>query len=234
VTLAESARARTRAAITSEIVAAARRQLDRYGPAGLSLRGVAREVGMVSSAVYRYFASRDELLTALIVESYDSLGAAAEERAAATVGLAPRRRWVEVALSVRAWAIAHPHDYALLYGTPVPGYRAPEATVVPGVRVSLALVSVVADAAAAGRLVPRPPLALSAALRADVAALRGLVAGFEQVDEATVVRALAAWSQLFGLVSFELFGQTRGAVTAHEDLLVATAAVQADAIGLAG
>ncbi|HTW98571.1 MAG TPA: TetR/AcrR family transcriptional regulator [Acidimicrobiales bacterium] len=229
---AGGARARARAEISAEIRAAARRQLAELGPAGLSLRAVARELGMVSSALYRYVTSRDELLTALIVESYDSLGEAAEERARATAGEAPRRRWVELARAVRGWAIEHPNEYALLYGTPVAGYAAPEATNVPGTRVSLALVGVVRDAATAGRLVPRPPLALSGALRQDLARLGELLV--LDLDESTLVRMVAAWTQLFGLVSFELFGQTRGVVAAHEELLLACAAAQADAIGLSG
>ncbi len=232
VTPASSARARARSEITRAILVAARRQLAEVGPAALSLRAVAREVGMASSAVYRYFASRDELLTALIVESYDSLGEAAEERAAATVGEAPRRRFVEVARAVRRWAVEHPHEHALLYGTPIPGYAAPPSTNVPGTRVSLALLGVVRDAAAGGRLAPRPPIPLAPALRRDLAQLRQLV--MPELDDATTVRVLAAWTQLFGLVAFELSGQTRGVVEAHEELLVATAAAQADAIGLAG
>ena len=80
---AAGTRARVRAALTREIVDAARRHLAVDGAAGLSLRAVARELGMASSAVYRYFPSRDDLLTALIVDAYDALGAAAEEAEAA-------------------------------------------------------------------------------------------------------------------------------------------------------
>jgi AcrR family transcriptional regulator len=230
---ARDARARVRNEITAEILAAARRQLAETGPAALSLRAVAREVGMVSSAVYRYFASRDELLTALIVESYDSLGAAAEQRAAATASDPPRRRWVEVARAVRGWAVEHPHEWALLYGTPVPGYAAPARTNVPGTRVSFALIGIVRDAASAGRLSPRPPLPLPPHLRRDLEQLRVEI-GTPGADDATMVRTLAAWTQLFGLVSFEVFGQTRGVVEAHEELLVATAGALADSIGLPG
>src|ERR687884_2050560 len=76
---AAGARARVRAELTREITEAARRHLTTDGAAGLSLRAVARELGMASSAVYRYFPSRDDLLTALIVDAYDALGAATEE-----------------------------------------------------------------------------------------------------------------------------------------------------------
>src|SRR3954454_5777737 len=72
-----TARERVRLELTKEIKDIARRQLAIDGSAGLSLRAVAREVGMVSSAVYRYFPSRDDLLTALIIDAYDAVGAAA-------------------------------------------------------------------------------------------------------------------------------------------------------------
>lgn len=88
---------------------------------------------MVSSALYRYFPSRDELLTALIVDAYDSVGAAAEEADARALaaGHPPRARWIAVCEAVRAWALEHPHEYALIYGSPVPGYSAPSTPSVP-------------------------------------------------------------------------------------------------------
>src|SRR6202046_3771698 len=81
-----TARERARAELTREIKQEARRQLAASGAQGLSLRAVARELGMVSSALYRYFPSRDELLTALIIDAYDALGEAAE---AADSGVVP-------------------------------------------------------------------------------------------------------------------------------------------------
>src|SRR5499427_10457373 len=96
VTASQTARARARAELTREIKEEARRQLAEVGGNGLSLRAVARELGMVSSALYRYFPSRDDLLTALIVDAYDALGEAAEAASARSAGAAPARRWVAV------------------------------------------------------------------------------------------------------------------------------------------
>ena len=76
-----TARERARAELTDEIKAVARRQLATVGAQGLSLRAVSRELGMVSSALYRYFPSRDDLLTVLIIDAYDALGEAAEAAA---------------------------------------------------------------------------------------------------------------------------------------------------------
>src|SRR3954447_4960293 len=95
-------RARARVERIAEIKTAARRQLIEVGSDGLSLRAVARELGVVSSAVYRYFASRDDLLTALIIDGYDAVGLAAEEAVAASAGRAAGERWKAVARAVRA------------------------------------------------------------------------------------------------------------------------------------
>src|SRR5215218_3368694 len=135
---AASIRARVRAEMTEEIKAAARRHLAIDG-ANLSLRAVARELGMVSSAIYRYFPSRDDLLTALIIDAYDALGAAAEQSEAAVDRADLLGRWLATCRAVRSWALANPHEYALIYGSPVPGYRAPEDTIPPATRIPLLL-----------------------------------------------------------------------------------------------
>ena len=213
------ARARARVEVRAAILSAAGARVAADGAAALSLRAVARDVGMVSSAVYRYFASRDELLTALIVEAYDSLGAHAEAAVEATSGRPPAARWVTTAMAIRQWAVENPHDYALLYGTPVPGYAAPNSTVVPGTRVSRALVNIVRDAVRDGRLADPPPSTVS--VSADTAtafvALRSEI-DLTDVGDETVLALLLAWTQLFGLLSFELFGQTRNFV--HDDELL--------------
>jgi AcrR family transcriptional regulator len=203
-----SARERVRAELTAEIADAARRQLGEVGAAALSLRAVARELGMASSAVYRYFPSRDSLLTRLIVEGYDDLGAAAE--AADDPSARPRERWLAVCRAVRAWARTHPHEYALLYGSPVPGYEAPRETVPAAARVGVVLGRILGDAARAGAL-PEAAGERDPSLVSDeaVAILGG---EHPSLDEAVRVRALLAWSSIFGTISFELFGHLVGSV----------------------
>lgn len=146
MTTVRGARARARIEITAAIKAEARTQLAAEGAAKLSLRAVARELGMVSSALYRYFPSRDDLLTALIVDAYDAVGAAAERAAAEAAGERPLVRWTAACRAVRAWAVAHPHEYALIYGSPVPGYTAPQDTNAPAARVGLVLVDIAREA----------------------------------------------------------------------------------------
>jgi AcrR family transcriptional regulator len=200
-----SIRARVRAELTEEIKKAARAQLAAEG-ANLSLRAVARELGMASSAMYRYFASRDELLTALIIDAYDALGAAAEtadaryQRRTDFAG-----RWVAVARALRERALAAPSEYALVLGSPVPGYRAPMDTTGPASRTPYVLVGIVAEARDAGRLAPADGPPIPARLRTELAALARTVE--VDLDEPLLARTLAAWSQLYGAISFELFGQ---------------------------
>ena len=203
-----TARERLRAELTAEITDAARRQLAEVGAAALSLRAVAREVGMVSSAVYRYFPSRDDLLTRLIIDGYDDLGAAAEE--ADDPAAAPRDRWLAVCRAVRGWAKAHPHEYALLYGSPVPGYEAPKDTVPAASRVGVVLGRILGDAARSGALPDatgeRDPWLISD----DAVAVLG--GEHPSLDETVRARALLAWSSLYGTISFELFGHFVGSV----------------------
>jgi AcrR family transcriptional regulator len=201
---AQTARERARAELTREIKEEARRQLAEVGANGLSLRAVARELGMVSSALYRYFPSRDDLLTALIIDAYNTIGSAAED-AIAAAGAGPRARWAAACHAIRAWALAHPHEYALIYGSPVPGYRAPEATIGPASRVPLAFASVLRDAAAGAGAPP----ALSGPLADQAAALTAALSG-PAIPPDMLVRAVIAWTQLFGMISFELFGQFAG------------------------
>ena len=221
------ARARARAEVRAAILAAAAKRVAEDGANDLSLRAVTRDVGMVSSAVYRYFASRDELLTALIIEAYDSLGEHAETAIAASRGRPAGVRWVDAALAIRAWALAHRNDYALIYGTPIPGYAAPDDTVASGTRVSRALVGIVREA---DDVEPVSGRAIEPALRTSFAALREEID--LDVDDATTLAIITAWSQLFGLLSFELFGQTRNFVDDDEALFRAAAVAMAAAIGL--
>jgi AcrR family transcriptional regulator len=227
---ATSTRARVRAELTREILDAARTQLAAHGAADLSLRAVARDVGMVSSALYRYFPSRDDLLTALIVDAYDGLGAAVERAAAKVAPEDLTSRWRTICETVRRWAVDHPHEYALIYGSPVPGYAAPEATIGPATRVALVLIQLLLDAEASGVL--RTGELTGAPSTRTVADLERLGETFVGVPEPVVVRALVAWSALFGLVSFELFGQFHNVLDAPGDFFATATLELATFVGL--
>jgi AcrR family transcriptional regulator len=196
-----TARERARAELTAEILASARRRLGEVGAAGLSLRSVARELGMASSAVYRYFTSRDELLTALLVQAYSEIGEAAEHADRPTD--APGERWLAVWRGARGWALANRHEYALLFGTPVPGYAAPHITAEVAGRMPLVLATIVADAKRAGELAPPPgPACDPAAITPEMLVmLEGTTFGVEET-----ARLILAWNRLVGIIGYELHG----------------------------
>lgn len=225
-----ASRAERRVETDTRIMDAARSQLAEVGAAALSLRTVARDVGMVSSAVYRYVDSRDTLLTRLITEAYDSLGDAVDDDLRRLDEPTDLERWVAVAIGVRRWAVARRHEYLLLYGSPVPGYAAPDATVTAGTRVARRLAEIVTTAATNGRTVAPTRVDVHPELVDDLSRLAGAV----DVDLPPDVLAalLTGWSQMFGLIGFELTSQTRGVVEHHEHLLVAGATQTGRAVGL--
>jgi AcrR family transcriptional regulator len=202
---ATTLRARVRAEMIDEIKQTARAQLAAQGAANLSLRAVARDLGMVSSAIYRYFAGRDELLTALIIDAYNDLGTAVEQAEAAVDRPDLAGRFAAICHTVRAWSRAHPHEYALTYGSPVPGYVAPQDTLEPGSRVSVALLRVLHEGVEAGVVRPQPGDWLSPAVHAEMADIAARAA--PGVPPTVMARGMIAWTQLFGAVSFEVFGR---------------------------
>ena len=220
-----SARERARRELTADILAAARRQLAASGAAALSVRAVARELGLASSALYRYFATRDELLTALIVQAYDDVADAVEAAVAPRRGCWRRGGFPGGCSALRGWALEHPHEYAVIHGSPVPGYRGDERTTAAGARAPLALLSVLqgVDApAASSRLAPQ--LAEGAA--------RVTAAGGEGVPPVLVVTAAQCWTALLGLVSSELFGQLANTFDPADAFADATIEALADRLGL--
>jgi len=231
MTAIQTARERARAELSIQIKAEARRQLAQEGAQRLSLRAVARELGMASSALYRYFASRDDLLTALIIDAYDAIGETAE-RAAARPLAGPRDRWRTCCHAVRGWALAHPHEYALIYGSPVPGYQAPPETIVPASRVAAVLGGLLADAWSdypPGGAPPDDPL--PSPLAGQAARVAAAIA--PGVPAAVLARGLIAWTQLFGMISFELFGQLVGSADPADAFFAYAVDQMTDFTGLA-
>ena len=187
-----------------EIIEIGRRHLVTEGAAGLSVRAIARDLGMVSSAVYRYVKSRDDLLTLLLIDAYTEL-ADAVDRAQQSTSDTWTDRILAIARAARRWAVDQPACWALLYGSPVPGYQAPaEMTVGPGTRV----VGAVFDAIASG-------IASGAVTVSNAQAAQPMSADFDRVrdefgfaaDDATVLKCFLLWAALVGAISLEVFGQ---------------------------
>lgn len=214
-----------------DIVRVGREHLTTVLPADLSLRAVARDLGVVPSALYRYVRDREALITLLIVDAYDEL---ADEVDAALAGAARRshRTRLEVAvLTARAWANREPSRFALLYGTPVRGYTAPgEQTSGPGTRVAVAVARIADDAWRAGKLA-KVDAVLTRAVRADMERLRQ---GFDlEMPAENVARVYGLWSAIFGAILFDTFGHySSDTLSDREGFLRAHVSGLAETIGL--
>ena len=207
-----SRRERVRQATVEEIKAVARAQMAAEGTAGVNLRSIAREMGMTAPALYRYFASRDDLVTALVVDAYDAL-ADAMEAAVDAAGPGRHAERVRAAFGAfRDWALAHPTEFALIFGSPIPGYVAPETTRPAGVRYTDLLGRLLADAWADGALDPaRIDLETPPALARQVEDLQRRRGG-PALPAPVLAFGLSAWARLHGLVTLEVFGHLAPAV----------------------
>ncbi len=196
-------RERARAEHVFEIKRLAREQLVAAGAGGVSLRAIARELGMVSSAIYRYFPSRDELLTSLIVDAYDAIGSAAEQADAEITDRDTLARWIAVGRSAYRWAADHPGEYGLIFGTPVPGYAAPVDTIGPATRFTTVLLGLLVDIQQMGRSssINAP---ISAEAHTELAGMRERLV--IDIDDQLFAVGLMSWISLFGAISFIRFG----------------------------
>ena len=213
--MTQTPRARAPEQTMAEVIRIGRSHLAAEGAAALSLRAVARDLGVVSSAVYRYVKNRDELLTMLVVDGYDSLGDAVDRAVNKVPAGDFAGQFGALGRAVRAWGLAEPARYGLLFGSPVPGYEAPaEQTTGPGTRVIGRLVRILDGAHRSGSLrVEGQGPAGDARLSADFQALR-VEMGLDLAD-AAMARGVLVWAALFGAVSFEVFGQY-GTGTFHD------------------
>jgi AcrR family transcriptional regulator len=225
--------------MTAEILAVAGAHVARDGAAALSLRSIARDLGMAPSALYRYFDGRDALLTALILTAYEALADEAERTAgqAEAAGAGEQRgpardaeRWLAVPRAIRVWALEHPHQWGLIFGTPVPGYQAPQATVEPYARVAAALVRPLVAAERAGRLGRGEDRPVPDGLRAAVLPVsEGLLPG---IPVEKVVLVVQAWTTLIGTISLEVFGHWRDTVLEPGLLYEASVSRLGESLGL--
>ncbi|MEV0108989.1 TetR/AcrR family transcriptional regulator [Nocardia sp. NPDC050799] len=196
-----SRRARLRAETTREIESIALRQMAEDGPGAISLRGIAREMGMTARAIYSYFPTRDDLITALIRGIGESLAESLRAAVDAVPEHDPAGRLVAWGGALRTWALANPEGFRLFYGQPVPGYRPPENGPVDRTarRVCRELTRLVAAA--------EPPPSESgswAELHPDyVAKVREDI---PEVTPAAAALALRVWGRMHGLVALEIDG----------------------------
>lgn len=198
-----SRRERLRDNIREEIKGLARQQMAASGTAGLSLGAIARAMELVPSALYRYYASRDDLITALIVDAFDALGAAAAGADADHAAAGYGERLLATALAYRAWAIEHPTDFLLIFGTPIPGYEAPPEPTDAAVRRAFSVFLRIFQAAyAAGALRPPPEHERQAAHQAIGQPM--LDDSGQPIAPVVSYTGMSCWARMHGLVILEL------------------------------
>jgi AcrR family transcriptional regulator len=178
------------------------KQAAEYGATALSLRAIARELKITAPAIYNYFPSRDELVTALIVDAYNSLADAQE---ASLVNIAVDKysaRLSALGLAYREWAVTYPQRYQLIFGTPIPNYRAPENITVPAAaRGLIPLTRVVQEIASSGNLRAERLAKMTPKLKSMLTAWQKIEGGS---DLEVLYLALVIWSRVHGLVMIEL------------------------------
>jgi len=201
--MASTRRERVRAATIDEIKEAALRQIAGEGPAALSIRGVARAIGMSPAGLYRYYDGLDGLITELIADAYHDLADHVTEATAG--GSPPRDRLRAGMLAYRRWCIDHPNRFLLIFGSPIPGYVAPEGgpTVEANRRVGAAFFAVAAEAWAVGEFDP-PPLRRSVEPGEELLAAELGAPGF---PPAGVAALLSTWAHFHGMVTLEVLNQ---------------------------
>ena len=190
--------------LQAAIKATAWKQIAEFGAPTLSLRAIARELGITAPAIYNYFPRRDDLVTALIIDAYTSFG---DSQFEARDALSPddhAGRLAAIGKAYRTWALAYPQRYQLIFGTPLPNYEAPLEKVLPSAARSLSgLVSVVEALRLAGKLKAGdfPPVAPE--YEASFAMWKNYSG---EVDILSLSVAVLIWSQVHGLVSLEIAG----------------------------
>jgi AcrR family transcriptional regulator len=198
--------ARERGATIEHIKAVASQQMAEYGTAGLSLRGIAREMGITAPAIYNYFPRLEDLITALIVDAFTDLAEAMEVAEAAEPSDRPYNKIMALCVAYRAWAMAHPTVFQLIYGNPIPGYRAPEEITIPlARRPFLGLFRWFISAHQTGELIiPAAYQSVPPAMAEGIAAWKRL-SGIEMPDPLLGL-LMSGWARIHGAVLLELFG----------------------------
>ncbi|MER6353494.1 TetR-like C-terminal domain-containing protein [Streptomyces sp. NPDC001634] len=215
------------------IKATARQLLVKLGAGGLSLDTVARDSGLALTDVEAVFPHRDDLLTALVIDAYNASGTAMEQadQAATDANASAGARLLAVTRALRQWSFDNPAEFTLIYGSPVPDYHAPQDTVPPASRTPAVLAGIVRSALEAGELTPPrrvasgPPLLLPEAVE--------LFGGVPEAPFSDIIeRGIVLWSNLIGLLVFQVFSRTHDSVRDESAFFDFAIAVAAESIGL--
>ncbi|MEU6375222.1 TetR/AcrR family transcriptional regulator [Streptomyces sp. NPDC046909] len=225
-------RERLRAETTSEIKKVALALMTAGGPDAITLRAIARDMGMTANAIYGYFPTRDDLVTTLINDVYTALADAVDTAWQTTPSAEPAVRIEAWANAFRTWALVNPQGFRLIYGDPVPGYQAPEGGAAPDAarRVCIGLTALAAAAwPHAGHLYQDSAFDWP---DFDPGLLEKVRPAFPDLPPAAVALALRIWGHLHGLVSLEVYGHMGSQTTSPEKLFREELAQLIQALGI--
>ena len=229
-----SRRERLRAATLDEIKQTARRHLVADGPAAISLRAVARDLGLTAAALYRYFPSLDALVEELCADLYLELSEAirtARDAAGRATPDEPAAPLVAACRAFRRWSVAHPAEFALMFGSPLPGVAEFDMECAVH-RAGLSFSSAFLDAFVALWLSrPRTPSGDPATDARLIESAGPLIAAATELPPAAMRAYLSGWTRLYGIVAMEVFGHLRWAVSDVEPLFEAEIAEYLAALG---
>lgn len=187
------------------------RQIAETGASAMSLRAIARELGITAPAIYNYFPRRDDLVTALIVDAFNSLGESQKEAIHDLPEDDLAERLTTLGLAYRDWAITYPQRYQLIFGTPIPGYEAPADITVPAAAWSLLpLIETIQAIFLAGKLRVNRFAEMTPDLKNMLETWSQFIGG---TDPEVLYTALVIWSRVHGLVSMEIGNQMPSFIT---------------------
>jgi AcrR family transcriptional regulator len=203
------------AAIRAEIKKYARLSMQQEGAAGLSIRGIGRQMELTAPAFYHYYPNRDALLTDLITDAFNALADTLEQVRTQSAAQPPAAQLLQVLLAYRAWAMAHPVDFGLIYGTPVPGYDAPQDVTVPAAtRTFIIIASLIAMAIAAPGVSPQPEYSrIPEKMELSMENLSGQMAAFGiHLPRLALYLTTVGWPRIHGIIILELFNHIQPVV----------------------
>jgi AcrR family transcriptional regulator len=195
-------REKNRAATLVEIKEAALDQIASEGAWALTLRGIAREIGMSPAGLYRYYDGLDAIITELITDAYTDLADAVTGAMATDDPATVRLR--NGMLAYRHWSVDHPNRFLLIFGTPIPGYAAPEGgpTVEANRRIGEAFMSVLIEGWKRGEFTMpernRPAQPGEVELAAQAA---------PDLPPTSIGAFLGTWAHFHGMVTLEILNQ---------------------------
>ncbi len=220
---ASTRRARVREATTTQIKDTARQLLVAHGVSAVSLRAIARELGMTAPAIYRYFLSREDLLDTLVADSFDELSGSLTRAAEDAAAGGAASQLIAAARELRRWALMHPAEFGLLFGTPLPGAASdPSAGTQETVTDEACRAFGLVFAELFGQLWERQPFPVAADHEIDPGLAAQLRTYADQLGRplplGAVLIYLSSWVRLYGLIALEVFGHLSFALDDGEAL----------------